>query len=471
VSACFTIREIIEATKGSLVQPGAFAAVGGVTTDSRTCQAGDLFIPLKGENFDGHRFIPGALQRGARGLLVETNNIEQAGAIVSQVIPPEVTVIGVPDTLEALGDLAHAWRRRFAIPVVALTGSCGKTTTKEMTAAVLSRAFRVLKNTMNLNNLIGLPQTLLELDPGFTAAVVEMGMNRFGEIHRLTRIAAPTVGLLLNAHPAHTEGVGDLEGVARAKAELMVALVPSATLVYNADDPLLAPRAREFPGRTLSFGLTPGADVQAHDRRTYLAYGVQCQSAAISFRGQSWPLTLPAAGEHMLMNALAAIAVGLCLGLAPEAAAAALAGFKPVARRSQVETLASGVNLLNDCYNANPGSMAVALRTLAELRQKGRLAAALGDMLELGEQSAAAHRDLGRLAALIGLELLVIYGNFKQDVAAGALEAGLSPFRVATVATREEGAMVLKEFLQPGDWLLVKGSRSMHMEGLIELLV
>ncbi|MBM4273244.1 MAG: UDP-N-acetylmuramoyl-tripeptide--D-alanyl-D-alanine ligase [Deltaproteobacteria bacterium] len=499
--AYFTLPEILEATNGVLVQPGAFAAFGGVTTDSRTCQAGEMFIPLKGEHFDGHRFIPGALQRGAWGLLVEERFIGRggqgqtapapspkpspptpyrglggefegrAGESISPGpplnIPIEITVIAVPDTLTALGDLAHAWRRRFAIPVVALTGSCGKTTTKEMIAAVLSRAYRVLKNTMNLNNLIGMPQTLLELDSSHEAAVVEMGMNRFGEIHRLTRIAAPTVGLLLNAHPAHTEGVGDIEGVARAKAELVGALQPSATLVFNDDDPRLAPRAREFSGRTLGFGLGPTANLQARDRRSY---GVQGQSATLSFRGQSWPLNLPVAGEHMLMNALAATAAGLCLGLAPEETAGALAGFKPVARRSQVETLTSGVNLLNDCYNANPGSMAVALKTLAELRDHGRLAAALGDMLELGDQSAAAHRDLGRLAAGIGLDILVIYGNFKEDVAAGAQEAGLPSSRVVPVATREEGAMVLKEFLQPGDWLLVKGSRSMHMEGLIELI-
>jgi UDP-N-acetylmuramoyl-tripeptide--D-alanyl-D-alanine ligase len=468
MSACFTISEILEATRGALAQPGAFAALGGVTTDSRTCQAGDLFIPLKGENFDGHKFIPGALQRGARGLLVEANNLDQAGAIVSQVIPKEVTVIAVPDTLTALGDLARAWRRRFAIPVVALTGSCGKTTTKEMTAAVLGRAYRVLKNTMNLNNLIGMPQTLLELDTGYGAAVVEMGMNRFGEIHRLTCIAEPTVGLLLNAHPAHTEGVGDLDGVVRAKGELVGALPPAATLIYNADDPRLAPRAREFPGRTLSFGLEPRADLRAHNRRSW---GVVGQTAAISFRGATWTLRLPVAGEHMLLNALAATAAGLCLGLAPEETAAALAGFRPVARRSQVETLASGINLLNDCYNANPGSMAVALRTLAELGDKGRLAAALGDMLELGEHSVQAHRDLGRLAAAAGLDILVIYGNFKDEVAAGAQAAGLDSSQVVPVATRKEGARVLKEFLQPGDWLLVKGSRSMHMEGLIDLLM
>jgi UDP-N-acetylmuramyl pentapeptide synthase len=173
----------------------------------------------------------------------------------------------------------------------------------------------------------------------------------------------------------------------------------------------------------------------------------------------------------MLLNALAATAAGLCLGLAPEETAAALAGFRPVARRSQVETLASGINLLNDCYNANPGSMAVALRTLAELGDKGRLAAALGDMLELGEHSVQAHRDLGRLAAAAGLDILVIYGNFKDEVAAGAQAAGLDSSQVVPVTTREEGARVLKEFLQPGDWLLVKGSRSMHMEGLIDLLM
>jgi UDP-N-acetylmuramoyl-tripeptide--D-alanyl-D-alanine ligase len=378
-----------------------------------------------------------------------------------------VTVIAVRDALTALGDLARAWRTRFTVPVVGITGSCGKTTTKEMIAAVLEPAFRVLKNRLNLNNLIGMPLTLLELEGTHEAAVVEMGMNAFGEINRLTRIACPTLGVLTNVHPAHTEGVGDIAGVARAKGELIRALDHGAALVYNADDPWVARLAQGFRGPKLSFGLNAAVRLRATDRQTRGRHG---QAARLSYQGRNWPLTLSVPGLHMLYNALAATAVGLALGLAPAATAAALGRFRPIHRRSQVETLGSGVHLLNDCYNANPGSMAMALATLMELRDSGRAAAALGDMLELGAGAAADHRELGRRAARLGLDLLVTYGRFRLEVAAGAAEAGLAPDRIFPVESRADGARILQNLLAPGDWLLVKGSRSMHMEGLIDLL-
>ena len=263
MTATFTIADILAATGGTLVQRGCWDAFCGVSSDSRTAQTGQLFIPLSGERHDGHEFIPKALHRGVTGVLVEDRYVAQpppavigqARAPVPQAIPSEVTVIAVRDALTALGDLAHAWRLRFAGPVVAVTGSCGKTTTKEMVAQVLSQSYQVHKNPLNLNNLIGLPLTLLELEPGFDAAVVEMGMNRFGEIRRLTQIAAPTVGVLTNVYGAHTEGVGDVAGVARAKGEIIAALDPEARLVYNVDDPWIAGLARDFPGQALSFGL------------------------------------------------------------------------------------------------------------------------------------------------------------------------------------------------------------------------
>jgi UDP-N-acetylmuramoyl-tripeptide--D-alanyl-D-alanine ligase len=470
--ATFTTAEILAATGGTLVRSGAWNIFCGVNTDSRTCQAGELFIPLSGERHDGHEFIPGALRRGARAVLVEENRHQGKGtgdtasrALLE--VPRETTVISVPDTLAALGDLARAWRGRFEVPVVAITGSCGKTTTKEMIAQVLSRSFRVLKNRLNLNNLIGMPLTLLGLEGTHEAAVVEMGMNAFGEIQRLTSIAAPTIGVLTNVHAAHTEGVGDISGVARAKGELAAALDHGALLVYNADDPWVAPLAAKFHGPVLGFGLGPRAGLRATGRQ---ALGSQGQRANLNFQGSSWPLMLPLPGLHMLYNALAATAVGLSLGLAPSDTARALAEFRPIHRRSQVVTLKSGANLLNDCYNANPGSMTMALQTLGELRNRGRAAAALADMLELGNGAAAAHRELGRTAARLGLDLLVVYGNFRGEVAAGAQEAGLPISRIVPVASREEGAGVLRDFLQPGDWLLVKGSRSMHMEGLIAAL-
>jgi UDP-N-acetylmuramoyl-tripeptide--D-alanyl-D-alanine ligase len=463
----FTTQEILAATGGTLIHHGAAAVFSGVSTDSRTCQIGELFIPLQGERHDGHDYIPAALSRGAAGVLVAQAAPGQARAPVLQTIPQEVAVIAVEDTLAALGDLAHAWRQRFHIPLVAITGSCGKTTTKEMTAAVLSQRFKVHKNELNLNNLIGLPLTLLGLDPEHEAAVVELGMNAFGEIRRLTQIANPTVGVLLNVYPAHTEGVGDVAGVARAKGELVETIDRDSLLVVNADDPWLAQRARHFPGRTLGFGLEPGANLQARERQTRGRHG---QSAQIHYQGESWFLDLQTSGLHMLYNALAAAAVGLALGVAPPEIAGALAGFSPVARRCQVLTLPSGVHLLNDCYNVNPGSMAMALKTLAELRDSGRAVAALGDMLELGQGAIQAHRELGRQAALLGIELLVIYGDFRGEVAAGAQEAGLKPECIVAVETHAAGAERLKEFLQPGDWLLVKGSRAMRMEKIVEAL-
>ncbi|MBM4301267.1 MAG: UDP-N-acetylmuramoyl-tripeptide--D-alanyl-D-alanine ligase, partial [Deltaproteobacteria bacterium] len=225
MSATFTTADILAATGGTLVHQGAWDTFCGVGTDSRTSQTGELFIPLTGEKHDGHEFIPAALRRGARGVLVEQRILRPAGVgaglkpaptAPGRNFPPEITVIAVRDALTALGDLAQAWRGRFRVPVVGITGSCGKTTTKEMIAATLAPAFRVLKNRLNLNNLIGMPLTLLELEGTHEAAVVEMGMNAFGEINRLTRISCPTIGVLTNVHPAHTEGVGDIAGVARA---------------------------------------------------------------------------------------------------------------------------------------------------------------------------------------------------------------------------------------------------------------
>jgi len=467
MAAHFTYAQILAVTRGALIQPGRTDQFAGVATDSRTIQAGELFIPLKGERHDGHEFIPKALERGARGVLIEEGFVVAGLKPATTPLPPEITVIAVPDTLTALGDLAAAWRARFRIPVVAVTGSCGKTTTKEMLALVLSRTYRVLKNPLNLNNLIGLPQTLLELDGVHEAAVVEMGMNRFGEIARLTQICRPTIGVLTNVHPAHTEGVGCVEGVARAKGELKENLAADATLIYNADDVRLEALARDFKGAALGFGFGRRAELQAHDRRLLGDLG---QTAQVHFQGRSWPLTLKVAGLHQLYNALAAWAVGLSLHLPPEDIAAALAEFAPVVGRSQVLPLPGGANLLNDVYNANPGSMAMALHTLAELKNQGRAAAALGDMLELGQGAAQAHWDLGRAAAQAGVELLVIYGNHRLDVAAGAREEGLSEACIRPVESHAEGARALKAFLQPGDWLLVKGSRSTRMERLVAAL-
>ena len=470
MAATFTIAEILAATRGNLIQRGCWDTFCGVSTDSRTTQTGQIFIPLSGERHDGHDFIIQALNRGARGVLVERRAVKAATGVREGLKPAAgraLTVIAVDAALAALGDLAHAWRGRFALPVVAITGSCGKTTTKEMAAGVLSRTYQVHKNSLNLNNLIGLPLTLLDLDAAHEAAVVEMGMNRFGEIRRLTQIAAPTVGVLTNVYGAHTEGVGDVAGVARAKGEIISALGPEAHLLYNADDPRVAGLARSFRGPTLSYGLGPGAALKAEGRRTLGADG---QSTLLHYQGQSWPLLLPAAGEHMLYNALAATAVGLVLGMPPAETAAALAAFRPIARRSQVVTLPIGVHLLNDCYNANPGSMAMALQTLMELKGPGRAAAALGDMLELGPAASQEHRNLGRLAAQAGVDYLVTYGDFRLEVAAGALAEGLPASHLFPISRQDDGARVAHGIAGAGGLAPGKRLPQHGHGGLIDLL-
>lgn len=463
MTAHFSLQEIVQATGGVLRQGQPEARFVGLSTDSRTAQAGQIFLPLPGERFDGHDFIDGALRRGVGAVVAST-----AWARRNHVaLPASVGVVLVPDTLKALGDLANFWRRRFTGPVVAITGSCGKTTTKEMIAQVLASRYRVLKNDLNLNNLIGMPQTLLGLSPEHEVAVVECGMNRFGEIRRLAQIAQPDIAVLTNVHPAHLEGVGCLAGVARAKTEMIEGLRSGGTVIYNYDDVHLQQALSRFPGRSLSFGFSAGADLRALE---VTAAGLWGQRLVWTHRQGTWDLELQLPGPHQVYNALAALAVGFTLGLAPEQMAAALGKFQSPEKRSQVVLHESGIVIYNDCYNANPGSMRMALQTLANAPRQGRIVAALGDMLELGEATEQCHREIGALAAQLGVDLLVVYGKYNSSVKEGALAAGLPVQRLHDVASHADGARIIKEFCRPGDILLVKGSRGARMEKLLQCL-
>lgn len=463
MSADFTLQDIVQATGGQVRQRGARFRFVGLSTDSRTAQTGQIYLPLRGEKFDGHDFIPGALQRGVGAVIASA----AWGRKHRRPLPPDLSIVLVPDTLQALGDLAHFWRRKFSGPVVGITGSCGKTTTKEMIAQVLSRRFSVLKNDLNLNNLIGMPQTLLGLTKAHEVAVVEFGMNHFGEIRRLSHIARPDIAVLTNVHPAHLEGLGSIEGVARAKSEIIEGLREHGTVIYNFDDLRLRNAVCSFPGRTLGFGFNLGAPLRATAACPCTLWG---QTATISHQAKTWQLEIPLPGPHQIYNALAATAVGLILGLAPEQISLALEQFQSPEKRSQLACHDSGLVIYNDCYNANPGSMAMALQTLATLKNRGRTLAALGDMLELGRTTAQAHKDLGALAAKLGVDLLVVCGNFKNLVKEGALAAGMSATRIHTIPSHAAGAQIIKEFCRPGDTLLIKGSRGAQMEKLLSCL-
>jgi UDP-N-acetylmuramoyl-tripeptide--D-alanyl-D-alanine ligase len=449
--AMFTLKEIAEATGGSMIgETGAQAL--GVSTDSRAVAAGELFVALRGERFDGHEFVCQAAARGVALFLVDST--WQKG----HPLPEGSSAVVVPDTLRALGDLAAWHRRRLKIRVVAVTGSNGKTTTKEMLAGILTQTGPGLKTQGNLNNLIGLPLTLLRLTGRERWAVVELGMSAFGEIDRLAEIAAPDVGVITNAFAAHLETLGTIEGVARAKGELFLRLKPGGFAVYNVDDPLISKCPSPSTVTRLTFGLR-GAEVSSASIKSL---GRKGESFTLRLPNEEQPVHLRAFGRHNVYNALAAAAAAHALGVSGDLIRLGLEDFTPYDKRFQLEEHA-GVILIDDSYNANPASMAAALATLQEVREEGRSAAVLGDMLELGEGTEAAHRELGRLAAGC-VERLYLFGAMAGEMALGALGAGLQKENLFVAKDRDEISRELIGWLKTGDCVLFKGSRGMRME-------
>jgi UDP-N-acetylmuramoyl-tripeptide--D-alanyl-D-alanine ligase len=447
----FTLEEIAEATRGT-VAGKAGAQVSGVSTDSRTVAPGQLFVALRGERFDGHDFVAPSAARGVTVFLVD-----QAWHKAC-VLPEGTSAVVVADTLKALGDLAAWHRRRFTIKVVGITGSNGKTTTKEMLARILTQTGPGLKTEGNLNNLIGLPLTLLRLTGRERWVVLEMGMSEFGEIDRLAEIAAPDLGIITNVFPAHLETLGSVEGVAKAKGELFLRLKTGAFAVYNVDDPLVAKCPTPADVIRLTFGLR-GAEVSS---AAIQSLGKKGESFTLRLPNEEQQVRLSAYGRHNIYNALAAAAAAYALGVPGEVIRLGLDEFTPYDKRFQLEEH-SGVVLIDDSYNANPASMAAALTTLKDIRDDGRTVAVLGDMLELGQGTEKAHGDLGRLAAGC-VERLYLLGDLAKLVAAGALEAGLTPEQVQVAANHEEIWQDLLAWVKPGDCILVKGSRGMRME-------
>lgn len=462
----FTVQQIAKATggvvwvRGSRFEvrsggqtPGVMERqVSGVSTDSRTAAPGQLFIALKGEKFDGHDYLATLFEKGVTVALVEAERVAACAASADAVL------IAVPDTLVALGDLARAYRRRFTLPVVGITGSNGKTTTKEMLATILAAQGEGLKTSGNLNNLIGLPQMVFQLNEQHHWAVFEMGMSEFGEIDRLAEIAAPEIGIITNAYPAHLASMGTVAGVAQAKGELFSRLQPGMTAVYNADDPLIAALPTPVGVIRRGFGLH-GAEITA---LAITRCGNQGQRFTLSIGGKSADLQLHAFGQHNIYNALAAAAAADSLGISLETIARGLAAFTPYDKRFKLEDLGSIV-LIDDSYNANPASTGAALLTVQGLKGDQRAIAVLGDMLELGEESLSAHRNVGRLAASC-VDRLYLYGAMGQTVAVAALEAGMAENEVVCAASQGEiVADIVKDHLD-GDYILVKGSRGMKME-------
>lgn len=426
---------------------GADARFAGLSTDSRSLERGNLFVALTGERFDGHDYLDQVAAAGA------------AGALVSTAVADSLPCIRVSDTRRALGGLAAAWRGRFDIPLVAVTGSNGKTTVKEMLAAILGVEHEVLATRGNLNNDIGVPLTLCRLDAVHTAAVIEMGANHHGEIAYLTGLARPTVALITNAGPAHLEGFGSLEGVARAKGEIYDGLGEQGLAVVNRDDTYADYWLERVQGRrVVTFGLDPRADVTAEAEPLEAGQRLALHTPAGSIDVQ---LALP--GRHNTMNALAATAAALGAGACLPAVQAGLERIRPVGGRLQLHRCADGIGVIDDTYNANPGSVRAALEVLQQLPGEHWLV--LGDMGELGGDSEALHREIGAQAAAAGCDRLFTLGG--QAAAAALAFTGPAAHFDDIEALQTE----LNAQLHPGVQLLVKGSRSMRMERVVQTLL
>ena len=441
----WTGEEIATAT-GAAASAATVATTtcGSVGTDSRRGVPGMLYVALRGPRHDGHDFAADAVQAGAVAVLVER---------VPAGVDPGCAFV-VPDTLRALGDLAAYTRRRWGGRLAAITGSNGKTTSKDMLVAICEQAMpheAVLSTHANENNLIGLPLTLLRLAGGEAVAVLEMGMNARGEIARLTAIAEPDVGLITNVGPAHLEGLGSLDGVAAAKGELFAGLRPTASIAVNVEDERVVRLAAAFPGRHIRFGHGAEVSASAIDDRGFDGIAFQLH---VGDRGAAVRLRM--AGRHNVHNALGAAAVAHGLGIDVAAIAAGLTAAQPPKMRLQVVRLANGVTLVNDAYNANPASTEAALDAIA--RTDGRAIAVLGEMRELGPESAALHRRVGAYAAGCGVHWLLAVGPQAEEIAAGARAAG-TDLEVTVCDEAADAAALLLARWQRGDAILVKGSR------------
>ena len=441
----FTLQEAAAAL--GLPQMQAQATLADVCTDTRKIQPGSLFVCLRGERFDGHSFASQAAQLGAAALLVD------------HPVDADVPQLVVTDTGKALLQLAGWYRRRFQLPVVGLTGSVGKTTTKEFIALVLGAKYNTLKTQGNLNNEIGVPQMLFRLEDSHTAAVIEMGMNHFGEISRLTRAVAPTVGLITNIGVSHIENLGSRAGILQAKLEILEGMAPDAPLIVNIDNDML---------RTVKLGDRPLLTFAIDDQRAdFTATDIAEQGSTTTFTVHhstfTRPVTIPTVGIHNVYNALAAMAVGYVTGVDPAAAASALANYVPAGMRQNLVQV-GGVQVIEDCYNASPDSMSAALQTLGKLPVHRR-DAVLGAMLELGDYAKEAHTQVGKMAAENGIDGVLAYGADAAYIVDAAKQAGLENARLFD--TKEALAQSLAQQVQPGDGVLFKGSRGMHLEDVM----
>lgn len=446
-----TINEIVKAVDGKLIGGRGDVIIQEVSTDSRKQTMHGLFIPLVGERFDGHHFISHVFDKGCVATLTMQDKVADL----------RLATILVKDTKKALLALSCYYRKLFDLPLVGITGSVGKTSTKEMVSAVLGGKWQVHKTEGNYNNEIGLPLTLLGLNGMHEAAVIEMGMNHFGEIHQLSLTALPDVAVITNIGTSHIENLGSREGILKAKLEILDGLDKKGLLVINGDNDLLG-KVKDLPVKHVFYGLSEANDYWAKDIQNEGEY----TTAFVTSPKTTYNIRIHALGEHMVYNTLAAIAVAEAYGLSKEEIMKGLESYQPAKMRMHIEKTEAGMTVIDDTYNASPDSMKAALKVLSDYTVSGRRIAVLGDMFEMGEFAPKLHEEVGAFAATMNLDQLVCLGELAKYIHEGYVKAaGKSSIYFAT----KEAFMdkYLKE-LQKGDCILFKASRGMHFEELVE---
>ena len=446
------LSKVVQLAGASLSSGDGTVVIDRVSTDSRTIKRGELFVALRGENFDGHNFVEGAAKIGAAGAIIDSNWKGK--------IPENFALIRAQDTLQAYQQLAANYRKSLTLSVVAITGSNGKTSTKDFAAAVLARRFQVTKTEGNFNNHVGLPRTILEATSRDEVAVWEIGMNHPGEVAALAKVAAPDVGIITNIGLAHIEFMGSRERIAEEKGALADAVGPEGTVILNADDPFTKGIAARTRGKVILAGTTSGAIRASEINQSGSGTDFTILEGAHRCRAQ-----LPVPGLHMVQNALLAVAAGRVFGLSLEDCAAGLVAAPLTKARLQIREI-HGVQFIDDTYNANPDSVKAALRTLVELDADGKRIAVLGEMKELGSESELAHQEIGETAAAFGIDRLITIGDMAEAIARAARASGLE--NTTVVRSTSEAAELLGQIAKPGDLILVKGSRSARTEQVIE---
>lgn len=466
VMPSFTLEEIKKITEGKVLKGDMKHCFKDISIDSRKIERGDLFIAIKGDNFDGHDFVCEALNRGADGAIISKRELWDGEALSDKKSGLMPCIILVKDTLDALQKISEYHRDKVSITFIGITGSNGKTTSKEMIASVLGTRLSVLKNEGNYNNHIGVPLTLLRLKPSHDIGVVEMGMSGLGEIRRLCEIAKPSIGVLTNISGVHLEFLGSVERVKEAKGELVDFIDQKGTVILNADDPNVMDLKKRVKGRVLTYGIGSDADMKAKNIRDL---GVDGVAFLLIVEDREIEVSLPLIGRYNISNALAAAAVGAVCNIGIEDIKRGLESFRGIPMRMELCSL-DDIKIINDSYNANPSSMERAVETLSHLNKKGRSFMVVGDMLELGDSAEDAHRKIGKLIAGKSIDFLIAVGEMAAFIGEEALKNKMREKNVFLCKTVDEAVERIDKELKSGDIVLVKGSRSTRMDRVIEKL-